>query len=169
MGNVLDDIERQQILTLGRLGWPLLRIQRATGIRRETISAYLKAAGIPVRGRGRPSEATAKPAISLTGVSTDPWPRPPSRAPQASACEPYRERIEAAVQLGRNFAGKRAAGRARTQGGNQRNQFLHRAAVHQETRSGVVESAARDRGHIFELCRFSRSFACLINRLHTAA
>jgi transposase len=35
-------------------------------------------------------------------VSTDPWPRPPSRAPQASACAPYRERIEAALQVGRN-------------------------------------------------------------------
>ena len=102
MGNVLDDTDQQRILALGRLGWPLLRIQRATGVRRETISAYLKAAGIPVRGRGRPSEATAKPAISPPAVSTDPWPRPPSRAPQASACEPYREHIEAAVQRGRN-------------------------------------------------------------------
>lgn len=102
MGNVLDDTDQHRILALGRLGWPLLRIQRATGVRRETISAYLKAAGIPVRGRGRPGEAIAKPAISPTGVSTDPWPRPPSRAPQASACEPYRERIEAAVQRGRN-------------------------------------------------------------------
>jgi len=102
MGNVLDDTDQQRILALGRLGWPLLRIQRATGIRRETISAYLKAASIPVRGRGRPSEATAKPAISPGEVSTDPWPRPPSRAPQASACAPYRERIEAAVQVGRN-------------------------------------------------------------------
>jgi transposase len=32
-------------------------------------------------------------------VSTD---APPSRAPRASACEPHRERIEAAVRLGRN-------------------------------------------------------------------
>jgi transposase len=80
----------------------LIRIDNGTGIRRETISAYLKAAGIPVRGRGRPSEATAKPAITPREVSTDPWPRPPSRAPQASACAPYRERIEAALQVGRN-------------------------------------------------------------------
>jgi hypothetical protein len=39
-------------------------------------------------------------------VSTDPrpasWPPPPSRAPQASAWEPHRERIEAALRLGRN-------------------------------------------------------------------
>jgi hypothetical protein len=106
MGSVLDDTEQQKILALGRLGWTLLRIQQATGVRRETVSAYLKAAGIPVRGRGRPREGTANPAISLGEVSTDlrpaPWPPPPSRAQQASACEPHRERIEAALRLGRN-------------------------------------------------------------------
>jgi transposase len=113
MSNALDDNEQQQICALGRLGWPLLRIQRATGVRRETVSGYLKAAGIPVRGRGRPSEGRAKPAIpeavstdsgpnpaiSPPGVSTD---SPPTRAPSASACAPYRELIEEAVGRGRN-------------------------------------------------------------------
>ena len=70
MSNALDEQEQQQICALGRLGWPLLRIQRATGVRRETVSGYLKAAGIPVRGRGRPSEGRAKPAIT-EAVSTD--------------------------------------------------------------------------------------------------
>ena len=110
MSNALDDTDRDKILALGRLGWPLLRIQRATGVRRETVGEYLRAAGIPVRGRGRPSEATAKPAIS-PGVSTDPpanpaissgevsTDSPPSRAPQASACEPYRDRIEATIEI----------------------------------------------------------------------
>jgi len=106
MGNVLDDTQQQRIVALGRLGWTALRIQQATGIRRETVSAYLKAAGIPVRGRGRPREGTANPAISSGEVSTDsrpvPWPPPPSRAPQASACEPYREDIAAALARGRN-------------------------------------------------------------------
>src|SRR5687767_10154603 len=105
MGNVLDTHRQQQVVALGRLGWPLRRIERETGIRRETASEYLKAAGIPVRGRGRPGEGTAKPAISRE-VSTDspppPWPPPPARAPQASACEPYRDRIEAALTVGRN-------------------------------------------------------------------
>src|SRR5688572_1808545 len=71
MSNVLGDTTRQQILALGRLGWTLLRIQQTTGVRRETVSGYLKAAGLPVRGRGRPSEARAKPAISSSVVSTD--------------------------------------------------------------------------------------------------
>ncbi len=94
----------RQARRTGRLGWSLRRIERETGVRRETASAYLKAAGVPVRGRGRPGEAPAKPAIT-EAVSTDPparpWP-PPTRAPQASACAPYRDRIVAALALGRN-------------------------------------------------------------------
>src|SRR5215472_6883138 len=52
MGNVLNEEKRQQVLALGRLGWPLRRIQQETGVRRETASAYLKAAGIAVRPPG---------------------------------------------------------------------------------------------------------------------
>jgi len=69
MSNVLDQSTQQQILALGRLGWTLSRIQTATGVRRETVSGYLKAAGIAVRGRGRPG-ALAKPAMSVAPVST---------------------------------------------------------------------------------------------------
>jgi transposase len=129
MSNVLDHTKQQQVLALGRLGWTLSRIEQTTGIRRETVSGYLKAAGIPVRGRGRPSESKAKPAISDGQVSTDSAPPEPAipamgatdaapaqptisegvstdsrptRAPSASACEPYRELIAAALKRGRN-------------------------------------------------------------------
>ena len=71
MGNVLDDNTQQQIVALGRLGWSFRRIEQQTGVRRETASGYLRAAGIPVRGRGRPSERTARAAISSPVVSTD--------------------------------------------------------------------------------------------------
>lgn len=111
MSNVLDHEHQQQICALGRLGWTLSRIQEETGIRRETVSGYLKAAGIPVRGRGRPSEVPAKPAIT-GAVSTDLPAKPamtprevstdPTRAPSASACEPHRELIAAALSRGRN-------------------------------------------------------------------
>ena len=104
MGNVLDPSKQQQVLALGRLGWPLRRIEQETGIRRETAGAYLRAAGIAVRGRGRPGEEGPKPAISAAEVSTDsapPWP-PPGRAPCASACEPYRDLIVTALGRGRN-------------------------------------------------------------------
>src|SRR6266567_885903 len=114
MSNVLDDTTQQQVRALGRLGWTLVRIQKATGIRRETISGYLKAAGIAVRGRGRPSES--KPKAAITGkvstdsgppkpatkaeVSTDPAAVHPGRTPSASACEPYREIIIEALTRG---------------------------------------------------------------------
>ena len=121
MANILGDDKRQQILALGRLGWPLRRIEQATGVRRETASAYLKAAGIAIRGprRRRPpakpaSQVSTDPANPASEVSTDlsplppglaalpAWPPPTSRAPTASACEPYRELIELALSRGRN-------------------------------------------------------------------
>src|SRR5712692_8347065 len=111
MTNILSDDKRQEVLALGRLGWTLRRIQQATGVRRETASAYLKAAGLAVRLPGRWGHPAANPAIE---VSTDPGalvpgistllntPPSPGRAPTASACAPYRELIELALARGRN-------------------------------------------------------------------
>src|SRR5690606_35621146 len=84
MSNVLEHTTQQQILALGRLGWTLSRIQQTTGVRRETISGYLKAAGIPVRGRGRPSESKPKPATSGGEVSTDLSPPKPAISEEVS-------------------------------------------------------------------------------------
>ena len=53
MGNVLSAEKRQQVIALGRLGWSLRRIEEATGVRRETASTYLRAAGVVVRPPGR--------------------------------------------------------------------------------------------------------------------
>ena len=111
MTNILSDDKRQEVLALGRLGWPLRRIQQATGVRRETASAYLKAAGLAVRPPGRWGRRPANPA---NGVSTDSGPllpglaappvppASPGRAPTASACGPYRELIEPALARGRD-------------------------------------------------------------------
>jgi hypothetical protein len=52
MSNVLNEAKKQQVIALGRLGWPLRRIEQETGVRRETAGAYLKAAGIGVRPAG---------------------------------------------------------------------------------------------------------------------
>jgi transposase len=118
MANVLSAEKRQQVIALGRLGWSLRRIEEATGVRRETASAYLQAAGVPVRPprhRGQPPKpaslegvstdsaaaAPAKPA-KAEEVSTDSEPPRPGRSPAASACEPYRELIAAALARGRN-------------------------------------------------------------------
>ncbi len=128
--NVLSESKRQQVIALGQLGWPLRRIEQEIGVRRETASAYLKAAGVPVRDarhrqlRAKPASevstdsrqskpaspaevstdpvvAPAPPATAAPGSSAGPAP-PPPRRPSASACEPYRELIEAAVRKGRN-------------------------------------------------------------------
>src|SRR5215213_10036890 len=127
MSNVLSDDKRQQIIALGRLGWSLRRIEQATGVRRETASGYLKAAGISVR---QPGWARAKPAIEVTtdsdasssdnaavnqapgakpaiGVTTDfclskSSSKPPPTATTLSNCEPYREFIQESLGRGRN-------------------------------------------------------------------
>ncbi len=84
MSNVLNDDKKQQVLALGRLGWSLRRIEQETAVRRETASAYLKAAGIAVRGRGgRPVVWPAKPATTA-GVSTDPEPPKPAISGEVS-------------------------------------------------------------------------------------
>ena len=61
MANVLSDQKRQQVEALGRLGWTLRRIERETGVRRETASEYLRAAGIAVRGRPVPEQDREEP------------------------------------------------------------------------------------------------------------
>ena len=114
MANVLGREKREQVLALGRLGWSLRRIQAETGVHRETASAYLKAAGIAIRGPGRwgrPASKTGQADVHrLGGPESKPakrrpptraWPPVPGRSPQASACEPYREWIEAGVRQGR--------------------------------------------------------------------
>jgi transposase len=128
VSNVLSEEQKQQVIALGRLGWSLRRIERETGVRRETISVYLKEAKVELRPpRGRrigakpasragevtPDSAPPKPASEAEEVITDsggestgetpPQPEPkPGRSPSASACEPYAEMIEVGRSRGRN-------------------------------------------------------------------
>ncbi len=111
MANVLSELKQEQIQALGRLGWSLRRIERELGVRRETASRYMHAAGIPVREPGswghRPPGAAAEPisnaaieAISkpaIEAIST----APPRNPVQQSTCEEHREFIEAELKLGR--------------------------------------------------------------------
>src|SRR2546425_12020710 len=73
MSNVLNESKKQQVIALGRLGWPLRRIEQETGVRRETVGAYLRAAGIAVRAAGGWGRRTpAKPANEMiTGSGGD--------------------------------------------------------------------------------------------------
>ena len=108
------------------------KIEQATGVRRETAGAYLKAAGISVRRPGRWGRA-AKPAIEVTTDSTpakrgnqaaneselskaanevttdsaltEPLSKASTNTKKArtlSNCEPYRDFIESGLQRGRN-------------------------------------------------------------------
>jgi hypothetical protein len=70
MSYVLEQTKQQQVLALGQLGWTVSRIAVAVHVDRATVTRYLRAAALPVRGRGRPSEGTANAAISPE-VSTD--------------------------------------------------------------------------------------------------
>jgi transposase len=107
MSNVLSEEKKQQVIALGKLGWPLRRIEQATGVRRETASAYLKSAGVVVCLPGWGRRAPAKPAIQVTPDFIAPFsekqaaPSAPS-PPSASVCEAYRELIEQGLARGRN-------------------------------------------------------------------
>ena len=118
VSNVLSEEKRQQVIALGRLGWPLRRIQKETGVRRETAGTYLKAAGVPVRspgGWGRRSPAkpanevspdSAGPAKPANQVAPDPEaPWEPASSSRASRCGPFLEFIELSLSKGRNAKG----------------------------------------------------------------
>jgi transposase len=70
VSNVLKEEQKQQVIALGRLGWSLRRIQKETGIRRETISTYLKDAGVELRSP-RARLLRPKPASCPDRVITD--------------------------------------------------------------------------------------------------
>ena len=121
MSNVLTEEKKQQVLVLGKLGWPLRRIEQETGVRLETAGAYLKAAGISVRraggwGRRQPVEPAdeaivesgdSKPANEvITDFGEDILPKPavapPNRSASTSTCKPYPEVVELGLSRGRN-------------------------------------------------------------------
>lgn len=87
----MSEEKRQQVIALGRLGWPLRRIESEIGVRRETAAAYLKAAGVPVRQPGGWGRRTpAKPAIEVSpdfGAGSD-RPAEPRPAPDTPVAEP---------------------------------------------------------------------------------
>jgi hypothetical protein len=112
MSYVLEQTKQQQVLALGQLGWTVSRIATAVRVDRATVTRYLRAAGLPVRGRGRPSEGTANaaitpevstgsganPAISQGEVSTDVRPAralrtlPMQQRRSSTTCSSSRER-----------------------------------------------------------------------------
>ncbi len=114
----MNEEKKQQVIALGRLGWSLRRIERETGVRRETAAGYLKTAGIDVRapggwGRRSPALGEAKPSNEVipdlrpdskpaNEVIPDSEAGPPKQTATVSASEPHRGLIEQALLRGRN-------------------------------------------------------------------
>lgn len=120
----MNEEKKQQVIALGRLGWSLRKIQKTTGVRRETAADYLRAAGIGLRppgawGRSSPAKPAnevtpdPRPAKAANGgeVTPDaaalvpPPPVPTNASAGRSACEPHRETIELELSKGRNAKG----------------------------------------------------------------
>ena len=122
MANVLKDEKKQQIIALGRLGWSLRKIQKATRVRRETISAYLRSAGVEIwppgrwkrKGKAKPaipvitgSEA-AKPAIPESGgpPNFNPNPDPENLPTKGRATATSKPAIDVITGFGVGLSGK---------------------------------------------------------------
>jgi len=84
MANYLKMADRRRILALLELGWSYRRIQRETGVRRETVARY------DPRRRSKPANMLMGAEANAAKVPTGPQ----------SACEPYRHIIEQAVEKG---------------------------------------------------------------------
>jgi hypothetical protein len=148
MVNVLNEEKKQQVLALGRLGWSLRRIEQATAVRRETASAYLKAAGIVVRGRGgRPSTWPPEPATT-TEASTDSGSSKPATTGEvstdlaytidsAAVCRHIESRWRGGVHLREYIAGQ-APSRRRLSGLWPETASRRHVLLHAECHAGAV-------------------------------
>jgi transposase len=170
MSNVLSEEKKQQVIALGKLGWSLRRIEQATGVRRETASAYLKTAGVVVRlpgGWGRPVPAKpamevttdsdqSKPAMEVTAdscASSSAKPEPPPSAPKrsVSASEPYRELIEQGLSQGRNAMAiwQDLVSYHGFPGGYQTvKRFVHKLRGSEPEAAGIILSAPGEEGQV---------------------
>src|ERR1035437_2447540 len=81
VSNVLKEQKKQQVIALGRLGWSLRRIQKTTGVRRETAATYLREAGVGLRPPGLWGRGSANPANeagTASGADGGPPPAKPA-------------------------------------------------------------------------------------------
>ena len=84
MGNYLKMADKQRVLALLELGWSYRRIQRETGVDRETVAR--------ADPRRKSNATNLSPGVDSKTARVSIGP--------ASACEPYRDIIEAAITKG---------------------------------------------------------------------
>jgi transposase len=84
MGNYLEMADKRRVEALLELGWSYRRVQRETGVDRKTVARY-----DPGR-QPKSARVSTGPAANAARVSTG----------SVSACEPYRQIIEAAAAKG---------------------------------------------------------------------
>jgi hypothetical protein len=102
MGNYLKMTEKRRVLALLELGWSYRRIQRETGVRRETIARYdpqrqAKAANLSTGSDVSTAEVSADdggPKAANLSAGSIAAHGPPGLA------APYRKQIEAGLHLG---------------------------------------------------------------------
>lgn len=85
MGNNLKVEKREAVLTLLKLGWSYRKIERETGVRRETIGKYDR-------------ERDSKPATLPTGTEGENRPGCPPAS--SSSCESFRAQVESKLRQG---------------------------------------------------------------------
>jgi transposase len=105
--------KRQQVIALLALGWTFRRIERETGVRRETVSRYARPAGSsaakvfpgpegPEGAQVEGLEGSEEP--NAAKVTAGPWANPakvfPGSAPSRSAAGTYRETIAEKLKAG---------------------------------------------------------------------
>jgi transposase len=84
MGNCLSMADKQRVTALLELGWSYRRIERETGVRRETVARY-------------DPRRVSKPAKVSTGSGAKPARVSPG---SSSSCDPYRDQIVEALAKG---------------------------------------------------------------------
>ena len=102
MGNYLKMTDKRRVLALLELGWSYRRIQRETGVRRETIARYdprrpAKAANLSTGAEVSTDDVSAdegEPKAANLWAGANAAHGPPGLA------EPYREQIEAGLRQG---------------------------------------------------------------------
>jgi len=104
MANILKVHEQNTIQQLAAQGWPLRRIARELQLDRKTVRRYLAAdsKSPAISTPGSPVDGDAKSPISTPGSggpAGGPAPAPRGLAGRPSVCEPYRELIDAKLDL----------------------------------------------------------------------